>query len=129
MTQAVGIDVVDLDRFKTVVERWGDRLLERILTPAEIEHCRGKAVALPSMAVRFAAKEAFIKCLNPEQYRLFTWQRVQVVNAESGKPSLKLLGPLADCMARFRVLVSLSHSDHSAVAVVILDAPDPDKQP
>lgn len=128
MTQAVGIDVVDLDRFRTVVERWGDRLLERILTPAEIAHCRGKASALPSMAVRFAAKEAFIKCLDPEQFRLFTWQRVQVVNAETGKPSLELHGPLADCMACFRVLVSLSHSDHSAVAVVILDAPDADKK-
>ncbi|NLP12284.1 holo-ACP synthase [bacterium] len=124
MTRAVGIDVVDLDRFKTVVERWGDRLLEKILTPAEIKHCRGKAAALPSMAVRFAAKEAFIKCLNPTQYRLFTWQSVQVVNAETGKPSLKLQGPLADCLAPVRVLVSLSHSDRSAVAVVIFDSQD-----
>ncbi|HPN35257.1 MAG TPA: holo-ACP synthase [bacterium] len=126
MIQAVGIDVVDLDRFKTVVERWGDRLLERILTPAEIAHCRGKAAALPSMAVRFAAKEAFIKCLDSVQYRLFTWQSVQVVNAETGKPSLKLNGPLADCLARFHILVSLSHSDRSAVAVVILDSLNPD---
>ena len=121
MTQAVGIDVVDIERFKAAVDRWGGRILEKLLTPAEIAHCQAKSAALLSMAGRFAAKEAFIKCLNEEQYRFFSWQNVQVVNAESGKPWLKIDGQLAESLSGYRVLVSLSHSDKSAVAVVIIE--------
>jgi holo-[acyl-carrier protein] synthase len=121
MTQAVGIDVVDIDRFKDAVDRWGVRILEKLLTPAEIAHCQAKAAAILSMAGRFAAKEAFIKCLNEEQYRFFSWQNVQVVNAESGKPSLKIDGRLAESLSGYRVLVSLSHSAKSAVAVVMIE--------
>jgi holo-[acyl-carrier protein] synthase len=122
MTHAIGVDVVDIARFKSAVDRWGDRLLAKILTPQEIAHCRTKAADILSMAVRFAAKEAFIKCLNEEQYRSFTWQQVQVVNAGTGKPSLQLDGELADALSGFRVLVSLSHSDQSAVAMVMIEA-------
>jgi holo-[acyl-carrier protein] synthase len=125
MTHAIGIDIVDIERFKIAVDRWGDKILCKILTPAEIAHCKGKAAAILSMAVRFAAKEAFIKCLNEEQYRFFTWQRIQVVNAETGKPSFKLEGALAEILSKHQILVSLSHSDKSAVAVVIIESTNP----
>ncbi len=125
MTHSIGVDIVDIPRFKAAVDRWGDRLLEKILTPHEITHCRAKAAFILSMAVRFAAKEAFIKCLNEEQYRAFTWQNIQVVNAGSGKPGLQLYGDLAEALHGFRVLVSLSHSDQSAVAVVIVESDQP----
>lgn len=121
MIQAIGIDVVDLERFAAAVHRWGDRLLLKILTPAEIAHCQAKASSISSMAVRFAAKEAFIKCLSQEQYRFFTWQGVQVINGEDGKPSLQLNGSLAESLAGNRFFLSLSHSAKTAVATVVME--------
>lgn len=133
MIYAIGVDVVDIPRFRAAVERWGDRFISKILTTDEIRHCRTKAAGgILSMAVRFAAKEAFIKCLNEEEYHHFTWQQVEISSAATGKPSLCLRGELSQLFAGFKVFVSLSHSDQSAIATVVIEKPDsspPAEQP
>jgi holo-[acyl-carrier protein] synthase len=122
MIYAIGVDVVDIPRFRAAVERWSDRFISKILTADEIRHCRSKAGGgILSMAVRFAAKEAFIKCLNEEEYRHFTWQQVEVSSAPTGKPSLCLKGGLAQMFAGYTLFVSLSHSDQSAIAMVVIE--------
>jgi holo-[acyl-carrier protein] synthase len=117
----MGVDIVDLDRFTKAVERWGDHFLNRILTPQEIAYCRRKASGIESMAVRFAAKEAFIKCLSEEEYRSFHWQDVCVENAQNGKPHLLLRGELQQIFSDHQIVVTLSHSRLSAVAVVLIE--------
>lgn len=121
MVHAIGVDVVDIERFETAVKRWGDAFLNRILTPEELAYCRRKAAGLDSMAVRFAAKEAFIKCLSEEEYRSFRWQDVRVANAANGKPMLILSGELGTFFADQRIHLTLSHSRLSAVAVVVIE--------
>jgi len=120
MIRAVGIDVVDLDRFEKTVARWGDRFIHKILTPHEIACCHHKASAISSMAVRFAAKEAFIKCLSEDEYQYFRWQQIEILNADTGKPYIDLKGTLKNHFAAYSIMTTLTHSRHTAVAVVII---------
>lgn len=120
MVYAIGTDIVDLERFADAVNRWGDHFINRILTPEEIAYCRGKASGMESMAARFAAKEAFIKCLSEEEYRDFRWHHVRVTNAANGRPGFILSGALAETFSNHQILLTLSHSRLSAVAVVVI---------
>lgn len=118
--QAIGIDLVDLDRFAAIAARRGARFLERILTPREIAYCHGKVNGTESMAARFAAKEAMIKCLPVTEHLTFRWHEMEVLNDESGKPRVLLHGQLAHWLENQEVLISLSHSRRSAVALVMV---------
>src|SRR5690606_41845696 len=59
-THAVGIDMIEIERVGRVLERYGERFLRRVYTPAEAAFCRGR---VPELAARFAAKEAVMKAL------------------------------------------------------------------
>jgi holo-[acyl-carrier protein] synthase len=120
MIVGLGTDIVDIDRFERAVKRWGDRFVGRILTASERSYCEAKVQSIPSMAVRFAAKEAMIKCLTPEHQPRFRWLDMQVVNTAEGKPTVVLSGALEEMLDRHDIHISLSHSHRSAVAVVIL---------
>ncbi len=122
MIKAIGTDIVEIDRFHSALQRWGDRFIKRILTDDEIQYCLKKANHVESMAARFAAKEAVIKCLLPADQQEFKWHDVQVLNHSSGKPYIIVLNRLADSLQNCDILVSLSHSEKSAVAVVLLQA-------
>ena len=60
MTLASGVDIIEISRVKRVLERYGQRFLDRVYTAEEIAYCRGRA---PNLAARFAAKEATMKAL------------------------------------------------------------------
>jgi len=115
---SVGVDIIEIARVRTAVERWGARFLERIYTPSEIAHCRGR---VPELAVRFAAKEAVSKALGTGIFGL-TWVEIEVQVDRRGKPLIRLHGRAED---RAEVLglssfeVSLSHSNENAVAFVV----------
>jgi len=61
MIGGIGIDTVEIGRIRDSHERLGDRFIERILLPAEIEYCLRHKDPAPSLAARFAAKEAISK--------------------------------------------------------------------
>jgi holo-[acyl-carrier protein] synthase len=86
--------------------------------PAEIEYCLAKSDPLPSLAVRFAAKEAFQKCW-PDS---FGWLEVWV-EIEGRKPILNFGPKLQTQMeaGRLRAHLSLSHERHYALAIVLLE--------
>ena len=83
-----GVDFVEIDRIAAVLQRYGDRFLQRVFTPGEIAYCRGRA---PNLAARFAAKEAVMKSLGTG-FRGVGWRDVEVVRAPSGAPSPRLHG-------------------------------------
>lgn len=115
---AVGIDVIEIDRVEDVIRRHGDRFLERIYTPAEIAHCRGR---VSELAARFAAKEAVMKALGTG-IRGVGWKDIEVLPNRRGKPLVFLYGRGA---ARARTIdlrgleVSLTHSKEYAIASVV----------
>ena len=110
-----GLDVVEIDRIRRAIDRFGDRFLNRIYTPAELELFKGRLLQLAS---RFAGKEAVMKALGGG----ISWREVEILYAESGEPQVSLSGR-AEAKARERGIerfaISLSHSRTEAMASVI----------
>jgi holo-[acyl-carrier protein] synthase len=112
MIDGIGIDVVDIERFRLTLERTPN-LVEKLFTPAE----RTKPVA--SLAARFAAKEALAKALNAGKG--LSWHEAEVINHQSGKPDFLFRGNIADLIDGAHVHLSLSHDAGIASAMVIIE--------
>ena len=113
-----GVDIIEIPRIKRVLDRYGQRFLNRVFTPAEIAYCRGRA---PNLAGRFAAKEAAMKALGTG-VRGVSWKDIEVIRADSGAPSLRLHGRAEKRAQRLQVgemSLSISHSREYAVAFVV----------
>ncbi|MEY2431107.1 MAG: holo-[acyl-carrier protein] synthase [Acidimicrobiaceae bacterium] len=125
MTVAVGVDVVDLERFESVMTRQ-KTFLDRVFTPDEREYCdRAKALSVRCQryAARFAAKEAVMKALGCG-LGAYGFHDVAVTRDDSGEPTLLVKGKaavLADERGITQWLVSLSHTDLVAMALVVAD--------
>ncbi|MBN2413604.1 holo-ACP synthase [candidate division KSB1 bacterium] len=121
MIQSIGADIVDIARFEKAINRWEKRFIERILTPIEIKYCTQKSNRISSMAARFAAKEALIKCLSDSDQKGFSWHEMEIRNKKNGRPMVYLSGKLADRLKDYNVFISMSHSISSAFAMIVLE--------
>jgi len=113
-----GVDIIEIPRIKQVLDRYGQRFLNRVFTPDEIAYCRGRA---PNLAGRFAAKEAAMKALGTG-VRGVSWKDIEVIRADSGAPSLRLHGRAkkrAERLQMSEMSLSISHSREYAVAFVV----------
>jgi holo-[acyl-carrier protein] synthase len=110
----IGVDMVDVARFGTVLSRT-PALLERLFTPAE-----QAVTAVESRAVRFAAKEALAKVLGaPPGLR---WHDAEVVTGPDHRPRLTVRGTVADAAGAAGIRhwhLSLSHDGGMAIAMVV----------
>lgn len=123
MNFTTGVDLIELDGMRRLVERHGDRILCRVYTPPELVHCRGR---VPELAARFAAKEAVAKALGVGLRIMardgVNWHDVETLPDSKGKPIVFLYGRAA---ARAEELgltdwsISLSHGRDVAVAFVV----------
>ena len=88
MIAGIGIDIVSISRFERLIERYGNRVLEKVFTDSE--RCEGdrKAGRPAYYAVRFAAREAFYKALGTGWGRGLPLKEVSVASDEAGRPSL-----------------------------------------
>ena len=118
-----GVDLVELDRMGRLVERYGDRVLGRVYTLAELTHCRGR---VPELAARFAAKEATAKALGVGLRIMahdgVNWHDVETLPDSRGKPIVHLHGRAAARAADLGLTewsISLSHGRDVAVAFVV----------
>jgi holo-[acyl-carrier protein] synthase len=125
MIYGIGVDLVRVDRIAALLERYGDRFLQRIFTPQEINYCQGRAWAVSGFALRFAAKEAFSKALGVGlRRRGIRWREVEVVPNPMGKPELNITGRAGQLCQEAGITnshVSLTDEDNHAIAVVILE--------
>ena len=112
MIDGIGIDVVDIERFKLSLDRTPS-LLEKLFTDNE------RAKPLQSLAARFAAKEALAKALNAGKG--LSWHEAEIINLESGKPAFLFRGEIAEIVDGAMVHVSLSHDAGIASAIVIVE--------
>ena len=120
----VGIDVVDVARVTRLLERKGQRALNRLLTEAERDYCLTQPEPARHVAVRLAAKEAAFKAFHSGgARRMISWREIEVQRQPHGEPTLRLLGRARQSAADLelaRAVVSLSHSHTQAVAIVLL---------
>lgn len=123
MIYGIGVDIVRVERMKIAHEKWGDTFFKKILSADEISYCFKKSDPYPSLAVRFAAKEAVIKAIGAEiNVRL---KDVEVTNNDKGRPSVIVRGELQDFFNKNNIKqthLSLSHEKKYAVASVVLES-------
>ena len=121
MITGIGVDIIEIERIKEAVERYGDKFLSRVYAPAEIAYCKHlEKLKYPELAVRFAAKEAYAKALGTgirghlgkKQPVGPVWQAIEVANDKLGKPYFK---------NHKKALVSLSHCQKYATAFVVIE--------
>lgn len=121
---AIGVDLVEVDRVRRMIEGKGDYAIRKLLTTEEREYCFSKAVPARHVAARVAAKEAVFKALqgSPDA-RKIGWREIEVVRDWDGRPGTRLSGR-ADQRAHELgvnvVLLSLTHSDLHAAAIAVL---------
>lgn len=114
--KGIGVDIVEIERLGRALEEH-PRLKERLFTPAERIYCASRPAAeIAHLAGRFVAKEAVAKAIG----RSLSWQAVQIENGPAGQPRVTLDGPARDAAGDARILVSISHSRHYAVAYAML---------
>jgi holo-[acyl-carrier protein] synthase len=126
MIVGTGTDLTEISRIKQTLERYGERFIERIFTPAEVRYCQRKRQnASESFAARFAAKEAGAKALGTGIAKGVSWQEIEVTHLPGGRPTLLFHGRAAERAAVMGVTaahLSLSHGRDIAIATVILEA-------
>jgi holo-[acyl-carrier protein] synthase len=121
MLIGIGTDIVLTARIQASIDQYGEQFLARVFTYEERIYCDAQAQPLPSYAARFAAKEAFSKAIGTGISGETTWKSIEVVKASSGAVSVRLHGALAGEYEDCRVLLSLSHTSESAVAMVAIE--------
>jgi holo-[acyl-carrier protein] synthase len=116
---------VEIERFDELLKR-RPNIVSKIFTPDEIDYCNSSVSPSKHFAARFAAKEAFIKAFGLGMYKM-PFRSIEVKSSNKRVPSIGLtnqacLGYLKDIADQIEsVALSISHSKHSAVAVVIVD--------
>jgi|SRR5664279_6361761 holo-[acyl-carrier protein] synthase len=124
MIVGTGIDIVEVPRIGQSIERFGERFLKRIFTPAEIRYCQAKANYVERFAARFAAKEAGMKAIGTGMRGGVSWRDFEVGREPGGRPTMLLHGKAAQVAAGLgmrRAHLSVSHTEEHAVAYVILE--------
>jgi holo-[acyl-carrier protein] synthase len=118
--KGLGTDLVDINRFRAAIERTPS-MVERLFSEAERAYAEAASDPSERLAVRFAAKEAVMKALGVG-LGAFGFHDVEVLRAEEGQPSLRVIGA-AELLAVERGVadwqLSLTHTATSAGAIVV----------
>jgi holo-[acyl-carrier protein] synthase len=121
----IGIDLVECARIQRAIDRFGDRFLHRVFTDGEIEYSMSMKFPARHLAARFAAKEAVSKAFGTGIGQAMGWRDIDIRKKPSGEPFLVFSGP-AKMLAQRRgvstALVTLSHTEHHAMATIVLES-------
>jgi len=120
----IGVDIVEIARFERFLKEGNDSLFQRLFSAGEVAYCGAKKRAAQHYALRFGAKEAFLKALGTGLRDGLSWQDLEVVNDPQGKPELRLTGRALELFRQHGLtscFLSLSHDAGAAVAMVVLE--------
>lgn len=119
----LGCDLIEVERIRGVMERQGERFLNRVFTAEERAYCDGMKHPHKHYAARFAAKEAVSKCFTTGIGDRLGWKSVSVYHGERHEPRVRLDDAgttLLQEVGGSHVLVSLSHTESAAMAVAAI---------
>lgn len=123
----VGIDLVDLDRIRTLLANKGERAMARFFSEGERRYLATRPDVTGHAAARIAAKEAVYKALQSlPGARGVGWREIEVSRDEDGRPAILLHGlaaRLSEERGGLHIQISLTHSASSAGAVALVEAP------
>jgi holo-[acyl-carrier protein] synthase len=121
MVLGIGIDIIEIDRIKKSVDKFGDLFINKIFTETEKEYCLSKKNKYQHLAARFAAKEAIFKAISSATGFSFGWKDLEIYNEKNGMPHVKLLGKLSDILSDGKDLkITMSHSVNYVTCFAIL---------
>src|SRR5574343_2066948 len=128
MLYGIGTDICHVRRLRASLERHGDRFAHKVLSDAELAIWRERSQrwserGVRYLATRFSAKEAFSKAIGLGMHLPMRLPDCQILNEASGRPVLRLSGPLADWFAERGLsgLVTLSDESDYAVSFVVVE--------
>ena len=113
MIHGIGIDALEVSRFKRAMDRWGERLTSRLFTGGELAYCMRHRSPERHLSARFAAKVSFFKALG----RVLPYREVEVVKDSSGAPSIMARG----LGGGLKVNLSISHDGDLSIAATIIE--------
>jgi len=124
----IGVDMVDVDRIKSAMERRGEQFVGRAFTAEEAAYCLRSQCPERRFAGRFAAKEAVMKALGRGWFQGMPFKEIEVTRDESeagyGRPGVRLSGrtaALAEELGVASISVSITHEHRAAVAFVVME--------
>ena len=119
----LGADIVEVARIQGVLDRQGERFLERVFTEEERVYCLGMKYPAKHFAARFAAKEAVSKAFTTGIGAELGWKSISIYHGARHEPRVRL-DEKGEALLRHvggtHVLITLSHSESSAMAVAAL---------
>jgi len=121
----IGVDLVECARIQHSLDRFGEKFLRRVFTEGEIEYSISMKFPARHLAARFAGKEAVSKAFGTGIGKAMGWRNIDIRKKKSGEPFLVFSGPAQELATKRGVtsaLITLSHTDHHAVACVVLEA-------
>jgi holo-[acyl-carrier protein] synthase len=122
MIYGIGTDIAEVDRIAEALRVYGEQFERRVFSDEEIAYCRRTPRRMAERyAARFAAKEAFSKAIGTGMSRGIRWRDIVVLRKPGGRPTLDLRGEAGRRSAGMRAHLSLTHTDTTAMATVILE--------
>ena len=119
---AHGIDLVDFPRIEQMIERHGERFLDRVFTAAEQAYAGRHRNSVEKYAGRFAAKEAILKLVGTGWRGKIAWTDIEVTNNAAGRPEVTLSGEvkeIAERMGISQISISITHTANFAIASAV----------
>jgi holo-[acyl-carrier protein] synthase len=127
MIAGIGIDIIDVNRIRKVLER-NPAFRQKVFSDQEISYCDSKKDPAMSYAARFAAKEAFMKALGTGWNHEVRWVEIETVSDGEQAPYLVVSGLTEQTMLSKKISrchLSLSHEKEYAIASVVLENHEP----
>jgi len=120
----IGVDLVECARIERSLDRFGEKFLRRVFTDGEIEYSMSMKFPARHLAARFAGKEAVSKAFGTGIGKAMGWRNIDIRKKKSGEPFLVFSGPAQELASKRGVasaMITLSHTDHHAMACVVLE--------
>jgi holo-[acyl-carrier protein] synthase len=120
----IGIDIVLVERLGGSIDRWGERFEKRVFTELELEYCAAGKRRIACLAMRFAAKEAFVKALGLGMRTPVMWRDIEIRSDRLGKPEIFLSERARDYCAQKGIRcwhLSLTDEGDYAAAFVVAE--------
>jgi holo-[acyl-carrier protein] synthase len=124
----IGVDLVECARIQHSLDRFGNRFLHRVFTEGEVAYSMSMKSPARHLAARFAAKEAVSKAFGTGIGKAMGWRDIDVRKKPSGEPFLVFSGGAEELAKRRGItlaLITLSHTEHHAVAMIVLEGAAP----
>ncbi len=122
MIVGLGVDIVEVERVRHALDKWGKRFLERVFTNRELDYTNTKKFSHENLAARFACKESVLKAFGDTRSGI-QLKNIEVLNDAKGKPEVVLHKEALEFAKRNsldKIIVSMSHTSSYAVSNAIL---------